>query len=165
MFESIKNAIKSILTQKDKPVVILYEEAEQTAERPRKMHTGDAGFDVWATSVKWNKEFDCWEYSIGLKFNIPKGYYLQLTPRSSLFKTGLVMASSMGIIDRNFHGIVKAMFYEHSRTNRLHPYGKMERIGQLIIHPHTENVIFKKVDKLPTDPDDRKGGLGSTGRN
>ena len=167
MIEHLKALLKSFLRHEKKTTVILYTFATETARsenrRPLQMHTGDAGFDVYADNLKFNKDYDVWEYGIGLRFSIPKGYYLEFKPRSSTFKTGLILSNCTGTIDRGYHGQVMAHFYEHSRTQRLHPYKIGERIGQLVVHPYTENIVFKYVDELPFDEDDRKGGFGSTG--
>lgn len=160
LLKTVKNAI---LRRFNRPLVVLVEKTNKFAEMPRKMHDNDAGFDVEAISQKYLKEFDCWEYGTGLKLFIPHGYYIEFKPRSSIFQTGLI-ATSTGVIDEGYHDEVKFHFYEFNKTCKLHPYSVLnrDRIGQFIIHPYTNNVVFKLVDKLPADANDRKGGLGST---
>ena len=130
---------------------------------PSRQHKHDAGFDIYAASLQFDKLTNCWIYNTGLMLSIPKGCYLELAPRSSIYKTGLIMAHSHGVIDCTYHGEVKVFFRENAPTSCLHPYKVGDRIGQFIIHPYTENVEFVAVDKLPADDDDRKGGFGSTG--
>ena len=166
MLKTLKAVKNAIQLHFNRPLVILVEKTNKCAEMPRKMHDNDAGFDVEAISQKYLKEFDCWEYGTGLKLFIPHGYYIEFKPRSSIFQTGLI-ATSSGVIDEGYHDEVKFHFYEFSKTCKLHPYSGLnrDRIGQFILHPYTNNVVFKLVDKLPMDEHDRKGGFGSTNIN
>lgn len=167
IFSYLKAVKNAILLHFNRPLVILVEKTNETAKLPCKMHDNDAGFDVYANSIRWLKDYNCWEYGLGIKLFIPNGYYIELKPRSSIFKTGFI-ATSSGVIDEGYHGEVMFHFYEFNPTNKLHPYticNDSNRIGQFILHPYTNNVVFKLVDKLPMDEHDRKGGFGSTNTN
>ena len=165
MLEHLKTLLNSFLCRFNRPLVVLVEKSSMAAELPKKAHENDAGFDVCATSQQWLNEYNCWEYGTGLKLYIPHGYYIEFKPRSSIFQTGLI-ATSSGVIDEGYHDEVKFHFYEFSKTCKLHPYSVLnrDRIGQFIFHPYTNNVVFKLVDKLPADENDRKGGFGSTNK-
>ena len=166
MFNLLKTAKNAILRRFNRPLVVLVEKSSLAAELPKKAHENDAGFDVCATSQQWLNEYNCWEYGTGLKLYIPHGYYIEFKPRSSCFKTGMI-ATSSGVIDEGYHDEVKFHFYEFNETNKTHPYTILKdsnRIGQFIFHPYTNNVVFKLVDKLPADANDRNGGFGSTNK-
>lgn len=89
----------------------------------------------------------------------PVHFYLY--PRSSIYKTGYVMANSVGIIDKSYRGILKAP------VARLLPDAKGFSMGDRhfqIIAPdmgHIREVVL--VDSLP-ETQRGEGGFGSTGR-
>jgi dUTP pyrophosphatase len=85
------------------------------------------------------------------------GYYLY--PRSSISKTPLIMANSVGIIDHSYRGNIMAKVFN---TNNV-PYEikKGERLFQLCM-PSLEPFNVSFVDEL--DETERgSGGFGSTG--
>ncbi len=99
-------------------------------------------------------------------------YYLY--PRSSIAKIPLMLANSVGIIDRNYRGSIKAAFRNTFLTqdwicgesNEKEDYGytieKGERLVQ-ICGPTLLPIKVKLVDSL--DATERgEGGFGSTGK-
>ncbi len=97
---------------------------------------------------------------LGIKVEVPKGYYLEIVPRSSLCKQGLMLANSVGIIDTDYRGQVFAALRNIGKTKVILKTG--ERIVQGMIKP-IEKVEFKKVLKL-TETTRGAGGYGSTGK-
>ena len=87
-------------------------------------------------------------------------YYMY--PRSSMYKSGIMLANSVGIIDRTYRNTLMAPvtnLNEHTYPNVV----KGTRITQ-IIAPNMEHIReIKIVDSLPET--NRKGGFGSTGMN
>lgn len=76
---------------------------------PSKTIQSDVGFDL--TVIKEHKivRAGLWKdsvimYDTGIKVQVPEGYYVEVVPRSSLSKTGWVMANSVGIIDNTYTG-------------------------------------------------------------
>ena len=84
-------------------------------------------------------------------------YYLY--PRSSISKTGLMLANSTGIIDAGYRGNIIAAFY----NNNKEPYTikPLTRLVQ-ICAPNLENINIKIVDSL-SDTIRGENGFGSTG--
>lgn len=41
-------------------------------------------------------------YDTGIKINVKYGYYAEVVPRSSLSKSGYMLANSIGIIDNSY---------------------------------------------------------------
>lgn len=75
------------------------------AVTPIRAHGSDSGFDL--TLIKkiktvGNVEF----YSTGIQVEPPHGYYFDMVARSSISKTGYILANSIGIIDQNYRGDV-----------------------------------------------------------
>ena len=66
---------------------------------PKYAKPGDAGMDLTAISRVFDKQFSCWEYSTGIAIEIPEGHVGVLFPRSSIYKHGIVLTNSVGIID------------------------------------------------------------------
>lgn len=143
-------------------VIIKYKKLSDNAKAPFRKHSDDAGFDLTATSVKYHEADRKYEYGLGVAFDIPKGYWGDLRPRSSIHKTGMVLSNSCGVLDRNYRGEVKAFFYKVGR--HVKPYEVGDRILQLIIaNADPEEVEFVEVEDLE-ETQRSDGGFGSTGK-
>ncbi len=143
-------------------VIIKYKKLSDNAKAPFRKHSDDAGFDLTATSVKYHEADRKYEYGVGLAFDIPKGYWGDLRPRSSIHKTGMVLSNSCGVLDRNYRGEVKAFFYKVGR--HVKPYEVGDRILQLIIaNADPQEVEFVEVEDLE-ETQRNDGGFGSTGK-
>jgi dUTP pyrophosphatase len=75
-----------------------------TAVLPTKAHESDIGYDLVA--IKKHKVLDSGVilYDTGLSLSPPKGFYLEILPRSSLSKTGYMLANSVGVVDPSYTG-------------------------------------------------------------
>lgn len=132
------------------------------AVAPYQATPGSAGWDLTATSrelVKGNKAI----YGTGLAVEIPKGYVGLIFPRSSIHKKILRLSNSVGVIDSDYRGEIKAVFdwsgpwpYEHGL------YQTGDRICQLIILPVPTIEWEESKELTPTKRGE--GGYGSTGR-
>jgi len=141
------------------------------AQTPTQSHTGDAGFDLTAVSKKWNDTYCVWEYGTGIAMELPDYLWGDLRPRSSIYKTGLVMSNSSGVIDSGYRGEIMAKFYAiHSQTAHIRHYEIGDRICQLILtvkpkimHMTALELPFTEVSEL-TNTDRGAHGYGSTGK-
>lgn len=128
---------------------------------PKKAHTFDAGFDLKARNEVSIFPQDTEFIQTGVCVEIPVGFVGLLFPRSSISKTPLRMANSVGVIDSGFTGEIKVPLYNSSEVEivDIEPY---ERIAQLVIVP-IGDVSLEIVEEL--DATDRgDGGFGSTGK-
>lgn len=151
---------------------------------PTYAHSTDAGMDLTAVSKK--VEDGIVTYGTGLAFDIPDGYVGLIFPRSSIYKTDLVLANCVGVIDSGYHGEVKLKFRFNVNEGNVvrfvegcdyiaedcimstnyasrgfESYEVGDRIGQIIIMPYPK-VTYEVTDKL--DETERgTGGFGSTG--
>lgn len=134
---------------------------------PSQTYASDFCFDVYATSEE-EVAPNVWKYRIGWAFQIDRGLtypdYMKLSidfrPRSSVWKTGMVLSNGEGTIDESYTGEVFAVFY-HLFPN-LERYHKGDKIGQIKIGTALP-IEFKEVDSLlPTERG--SNGCGSTGR-
>ena len=135
---------------------------------PVKAHVSDAGFDLVATSLRWDEHEQFFEYGTGIAMDIPEGHVGLLFPRSSVSKKDLTLANSVGVVDAKFLGEIKLRFKhavkEHEgqvTTSYFDGYMVGDRIGQLIIMPIPE-VSFVETEKLG-DSKRGEGGFGSSG--
>lgn len=65
---------------------------------------GDACMDVVATSIEYNTEHDYYIYHTGLAFEVPKGYEMQIRPRSSIRNTDGYICNTPGTLDAGYRG-------------------------------------------------------------
>ena len=73
---------------------------------PTKAHSSDVGLDLTIVSFYKKVSSQITMYDTGIQLRIPFGYYAEVHPRSSLSKTGYMLANSVGIIDPSYHGNV-----------------------------------------------------------
>ena len=150
---------------------------------PFKTYPEDFCYDVVATSEQ-EIALNVWKYGIGLAFEIqgkPEDLVvenefgkellriqqdrkvnvsLDLRPRSSIWKTGMVLSNAVGTIDELYRGEVSAVFYHVFPGMPRYRVG--DRIGQIKLG-FTLPIEFEEVDELGrTLRGD--GGYGSTGR-
>ena len=86
---------------------------------------------------------------------------IDFRPRSSVWKTGMVLCNSCGTVDRGYTGEVCAFFY-HVMPD-MPKYEPGDRVAQMKIG-FTVPIEFVDVEEL--DETDRgNGGFGSTGKN
>ena len=103
---------------------------------------------VRSSSKVYGDPFEC--HSLSLDFR----------PRSSIWKTGMVLANSVGTVDEGYRGEICAIFY-HINTN-MPRYKVGDRVCQLKLGI-TENIEFVQTDEL-SDTERGSGGFGSTGK-
>ena len=140
---------------------IKFKKLSENAVMPKRGSEWAAGYDLTATSKRWNREFSVWEYGTGIAVEIPEGYAGFVFPRSSIYKTGLTLTNSVGVIDRDFRGEIMAKFAD-TYLGDVEGYDVGDRIGQLVILPVPE-VEYVEVDEL-SETVRGAGGYGSTGK-
>lgn len=96
----------------------------------------------------------------GLVFEIPKGFEVQIRPRSGLaFKNGITCLNSPGTIDSDYRGEIKVLLINLGAEEFEITRGM--RIAQMIVAPVTQ-ANLNEVSKLG-DTERGAGGFGSTG--
>jgi len=128
------------------------------AKLPMKNIETDACYDVFATS-KESLGDDRIKYGLGFSLELPKFTQLDVRPRSSIYKTGLVLSNSIGTGDEDYRGEYMMIFYHIIKT--LPSYNVGDRIGQIQLR-NRENINFIESDKL-SDTQRGSGGFGHTG--
>jgi dUTP diphosphatase len=96
----------------------------------------------------------------GLRIEIPKGYEVQIRPRSGLaLKHGITLPNAPGTIDSDYRGPLGVILMNAGDTPFVIEHG--DRIAQMVVAPVVK-AQFSIVDVL--DGTERgSGGFGSTG--
>jgi len=120
---------------------------------------GDAGMDLVAISEEWNKDSTMVTYDTGLSLEIPEGYVGLLFPRSSVSKTTLNLANSVGVIDSGYRGSLMLKF-RYLEEGDVYDIG--DRVAQLVIMklPFVEIIEVAELSSSERG----EGGFGSTGK-
>ena len=97
----------------------------------------------------------------GLRVEIPKGFEIQIRPRSGLaLKYGISLPNTPGTIDSDYRGPMGVLLINYGSAPFVIAHG--DRIAQLIVAPVVQ-ADFAEVTAL--DATERgSGGFGSTGR-
>ena len=140
----------------------------ENAVIPFKTYEKDFCYDVVAVSEE-EVAPNVWKYGIGLAFQIDRSdtffaisdakMSIDFRPRSSVWKTGMVLSNCEGTIDELYTGEVYAVFY-HVFPN-MERYKVGQRIGQIKIGT-TSPSEFEEVDELD-ETERNSGSYGSTG--
>lgn len=147
----------------------LYLEAsENKTIFPFKKHSSDFCYDAVAVSCEEIAP-NVYKYGLGISVQIirdknDEGASLSLSidvrPRSSVYKTGMVLSNSVGTIDEDYTGEISVIMY-HVLPD-MPKYDVGDRICQLKIGI-TSQMEFIEVDSLDNTVRG-DGGYGSTGK-
>lgn len=139
----------------------LFKKEDEQAMVPYKKMFSDVGYDL--TIIRIEKKYTpiTTLYDTGISVNIPFGFYAEIVPRSSLSKTGYMLANNVGIIDNSYRG-------------RLYiPLIKVcPESPELALPTTCCQLIFKKQEFVYMEETDSMnattrgvGGFGSTNKN
>ncbi len=126
----------------------------------------NAGFDVHSTIgiIVYDKvEF----IPFGIKVRMLKivedceqiGCHYWLVPRSSIYKSGLIMANSVGVIDSSYRGELKAPVWSMTGNSKVE---KGDRLFQILAPDMGHISEIRIVESLP-ETQRSEGGFGSSG--
>ena len=125
---------------------------------------GDAGLDLTAIQYTVDPEHNFINYYTGLAVEIPQGYVGLLFPRSSVSKTDLSLANSVGVIDSGYRGeiIFRYKFKRNEHFASMRRFKEGDRVGQLLIIPYPIIELEEVAELSSTERDN--GGFGSTNK-
>lgn len=152
---------------------------------PKYAREGDAGFDLYATEDVIIEPGETAKVPVGLAFELPAGYEMQIRPRSGVMsKTKLRV--QLGTVDSGYRGEVAVMVDNIAEdpsgnilqyltyidgldyrtklelySNETYLIRKGDRIAQGVIN-RVPTATFTEVDEL-SDTERGEGGFGSTG--
>lgn len=134
---------------------------DEGVELPKYAHEGDSGFDLVSQETVEFSSRETRLISTGIYVEIPKGYEMQVRPRSGLsYKSGFRVVNSPGTIDSTYRGEVKVIMQNTSLVNAI--IHKGDRIAQGIISPvyHAEFNVVQDLNETQRG----EGGFGSSGK-
>ena len=162
---------------------VLIKKFVEEAKLPYKKHADDFCYDLYATSVEevspgvlryhtgigmqivrdWEKFIGVdSEQSWSMDFRkSPLLLSVDIRPRSSVYKTGLVLCNAEPTVDEGYTGEIQLTFYHVMKD--LKPYEPGDRIAQMKIG-FTVPCDFEVVCEL-YEKERGEDGFGSTGKN
>lgn len=97
----------------------------------------------------------------GLYLEIPRGYEVQIRPRSGFaFKQGVTVLNSPGTIDADYRGEIGVLLINLSSEPVTIESG--DRVAQMVVAPYVQATLTT-VETL-TETERGAGGFGSTGK-
>ncbi|HEU5075560.1 MAG TPA: hypothetical protein VFU02_15315, partial [Polyangiaceae bacterium] len=98
-------------------------------------------------------------YGSGIQVAPPAGWYFDVVPRSSIIKTGYIVANSVGVIDRSYRGevMVPLVKIDPDAPELVLP----ARVAQMIPRP----IVHMQIRAVGSAGTTQRGsgGFGSTG--
>ena len=128
---------------------------------PQKARATDAGYDLSVIRKVKDLNRVVALYDTGLRVRAPHGYYTEVVPRSSLSKSGYVLANSVGVIDRSYSGNIYVALakIDDEAPDIQFPF----RCCQLLFR-RQHNLLLQEDTGNDWDETTRgTGGFGSTG--
>ncbi len=141
---------------------ILIKRSSKKISLPKYETTGSAGMDIAASIEKEIiiKPGNTALIPTGISVAIPKGFEIQIRPRSGLaVKKNITVLNTPGTIDSDYRGEIKVILINLSKINFC-VEDKM-RIAQMVLCPIIQGE-FEEVEEL-SDTKRGSGGFGSTG--
>jgi dUTP pyrophosphatase len=138
---------------------IKFTKLHPSAVVPTYAKEGDAAMDLYAVEVikdKWGN----YVYLTGVALEIPPGFVGLLFPRSSVSRTSMSLANSVGVVDSGYRGEIMLKYRQTGDPNPI--YRVEDRVGQLMVIPYPKIELIE-VDQL-SNTDRGSGGFGSTGQ-
>ena len=150
---------------------VKFKRLHKDAVIPSKKIEDDFCFDLTAVTEEEIAP-NVWRYGFGFALQIVNNMRIKpikeycslcfsIRPRSSVWKTGMILSNCIGTVDEGYTGEISAVFY-HVMPN-MERYHVGDRIAQLYFDQTTKFLDFIEVNKL--DETERgDGGYGSTGK-
>ena len=139
---------------------IKFQKIKQDAIIPTRANKGDAGFDLYCLENKILQPGQQYNFAIGLKSEIPKGYFVQINPKSGLaVKSGIDTLA--GVIDSGFRGEWVVAVINFGQQD--YEFKKWDKIAQGVLLP-VPAVEIVEVDEVDSATQRGEGGFGSSGR-
>lgn len=138
-----------------------YNKTRHDAIAPSKARITDSGYDlVLLEKIKTIGEVEL--YDTGIKVIPNHGFYFDLVPRSSIIKSGYILANSTGIIDRTYLGniMVALIKIDKNAPDLVLPNKLVQLIPRPIIHMEFQEISEEEIENSARG----EGGFGSTNK-
>lgn len=131
------------------------------AHLPTYKTEGAAGMDIY---TPWPVSLPPGEIKVvqtGLAVELPRGYELQIRPRSGLAVKGVTVVNTPGTVDEDYRGEIGVILINHGKTEVNIAGG--DRIAQFVVARTATWFKPHWVDNL-AETERGAGGFGSTGK-
>ncbi|MCX6747322.1 MAG: dUTP diphosphatase [Candidatus Pacearchaeota archaeon] len=131
------------------------------AQIPKYAHEGDAGMDLISVENVVIEPKHRIAVRTGLQVELPKGYEMQIRPRSGLALTkGITVLNSPGTIDSEYRGEIRVILINLGSEGYYVEKG--DKIAQAVINKF-EKLKIEEFKELSVTKRNEKG-FGSTGK-
>lgn len=146
------------LINNERPI-LKYVKIDTAAVSPSKANFSDVGCDITILGISKKINSCTILCSTGLKLDIPPSYYVEIVPRSSIIKSGYMLANSIGIIDCSYKGelFVPLIKVDSEAPDLVFPYKCCQLIMRKQVFPEMVETDSLEVSKR------QEGGFGSSG--
>ena len=144
-------------------VKVLIKKLNPSVQLPIYKTSGASGMDLMACieePINLEPGKSCL-VSTGLSVAFPKGYEIQIRPRSGLAaKNNISVLNTPGTIDSDYRGELKIILFNHGNENFI--INNNDRVAQMVLTPIIK-MELEETNELPKSVRN-KGGFGSTGK-
>ncbi|MEM2956510.1 MAG: dUTP diphosphatase [Candidatus Pacearchaeota archaeon] len=127
---------------------------------PEYNYKDDSGMDLFSLKEIKIKPRHRVVVPTGLKIEIPKGYEMQIRPKSGLaIRNGITVLNTPGTIDAGYRGEIKVILINHS--SKAYKIEKGQKICQAVFNKIERAKIIVSEELSKSERDDK--GFGSTG--
>lgn len=150
---------------------VKFKRLHKDAVIPSKKIKDDFCFDLTAVTEEEIAP-NVWRYGFGFALQVDDDIHsittrnlfslgFSVRPRSSVWKTGMILSNCIGTVDEGYTGEISVVFY-HVMLN-MERYHVGDRVAQLHFDRTDKYLDFREVDEL--DETERgSNGYGSTGK-
>ena len=134
-----------------------FKKVHPDAVAPHKTHESDSGYDLVLVQHLQTEMGVSW-YDTGIAVQPPDGYYFEVYGRSSIARTGYMLANNVGIIDSSYRGTIRVALVKvnPNAPDLTLPCRLVQLVPRAFIH-----LVPQQADSLDDTPRG-DGGFGST---
>jgi len=147
------------VSQPKKTISIYIEKLNKNAKLPTFAHVTDAGADICSTIRYILHPGEIQAIPTGIQVQLPRGYFLDVRPRSGLALKGITLVNAPGTVDADYRDEIRVILINLGEI--AFTVEKGMRIAQLLLRK-VEPAEYIEVEKISKE-NDRNGGFGSTG--
>ncbi len=134
--------------------------SNKNSKIPKKGTQYSAGYDLYSCESGVIEPLTHKCINLGIKMNIPEGYYGKIEPRSGLAYRNCIHTMA-GIIDSDYRGEIKVILYNGNKDSTFE-YSIHDRIAQMIFIKY-EDFNFNEIGEFEVNSNRGESGFGSTG--
>lgn len=132
------------------------EKMHSNSSLPKRANDHAAGYDLFATDDVVVHSMSHTEVHLGIKTQIPEGFFAKIFDRSGFGFKGLSVLA--GVIDSDYRGEWKLKFFNSSREAITIPFGKA--CAQFVLLEHGKFPVVEVEELTQTNRGEK--GFGST---